>query len=87
MEIQSTQIQYVISKADLEAMFREIAEEVREKSLDRFLTATETAKRLHCTRITLYRWEKEGKLIPQRIGPKGKAIRYRESEVNQLIQA
>lgn len=83
---QNAHVQYVISKEDLESTFASIINKVlsqrEEEKADRLLTATETARRLHITRVTLYRWEKAHHLIPVR---KGKAIRYRESDVNQLI--
>lgn len=83
---QFAQVQYVISKEDLESVvasaFDKVLSQREESKADRLLTSTEAAKRLHVTRVTLYRWEKANYLTPVR---KGKAIRYRESDVNQLI--
>lgn len=83
---QFAQVQYVISKEDLESTFASIIDRVlsqREaEKADRLLTAAQVAERLHVTRVTLYRWEKAHHLTPVR---KGKAIRYRESDVNRLI--
>lgn len=83
---QYAQVQYVMSKTDLESAFASVLERILSQrdaeKVDRLLTAAQVAERLHVTRVTLYRWEKAHHLTPIR---KGKAIRYRESDVNRLI--
>ena len=46
-----------------------------------FLTAEETAKRLKVDRSTLWRWNKEGYLVANKVGSK---VRYKLSDVERI---
>lgn len=53
------------------------------KKEDKLLTQAETAKRLGASKPTLWRWEKQGYLIPIRIGGK---VYYKESDLTKLME-
>lgn len=47
-----------------------------------FLTRQQLAARWNCHPVTIYRWEKSGRLTPQRLGPR--TIRYPIEYVEQV---
>lgn len=53
------------------------------KQEDRILTRKEAAKMLSVDISTLWRWEKEGHLLPSRIG---KRIYYKYSEIQRITE-
>lgn len=52
-----------------------------EKDAEKFLSAKETAQRLHCSLPTLWRWNKIGYLCPLKVGGK---VHYRMLDVKKL---
>ena len=87
-EAQSVSITMTVE--DLQGFAREVAEEtvrnlheIRKEPVV-WLTAEQVAKRLNKTAPTLWRWEKEGYLIPERFG---RRCRYKESDVILIEQA
>lgn len=55
---------------------------IRAKTEERYLSPTETAKKLGVDRSTLWRWKKRRYLLPVYIGGKP---RYKLSDINQLL--
>ncbi len=81
----ATTTMYVISAEDLEQFAEDLITRVihrtRDKDNDILLTRQATAEMLDVTLATLWRWEREGSLLPIRIGKK---VRYRKSEVKKI---
>lgn len=75
----------VATTSDLEAAIRNVISdflsERDEIIADAKVSRAVTAKRLHKTPMTLFRWERAGKLHPIRIG---RSIYYLDSEVKLL---
>lgn len=83
-------VSVTMTAEDLQNFAREVAEEtvrnlheIRKEPVV-WLTAEQVAKRLNKTAPTLWRWEKEGYLIPERFG---RRCRYKESDVILIEQA
>lgn len=53
------------------------------KPEDRYLTSNEACDFLRCTRMTLYRFEKFGKIHPRRLGSK---LLYSFNELKSLVE-
>ena len=81
-------VQYVINEDNLTELVKKIlnqmkAETSEPKTEDRILTRKEAAKMLSVDISTLWRWEKEGHLLPSRIG---KRIYYKYSEIQRITE-
>lgn len=74
--------QYVLNKEDLENSFRtivtEILGQVETARAESRLSIKQVSKRLGVDPSTLWRWERDGYLIPTRIGRK---VLYKESDI------
>lgn len=81
----------VMSRADLEALIEKMANNMNamkvnksngygnnsvEENDERFLTREETAKLLHVDFSTLWRWNKQGVLCPNKVGPRRIMYKY-----------
>lgn len=81
----SSQTLMIISKGDLERVVQNAVDrllETREKKPEVYLSTEETAKRLDVDRSTLWRWNKDGYLVPTKWGGK---VRYKLSEVERIL--
>ena len=78
-------MQLVINALDLKEAFLQWSEETKreEAKEENYLTARETANKLGVDVSTLWRWDKSGYLKKIKLG---NAIRYRESEVDKLME-
>jgi excisionase family DNA binding protein len=77
-----------VSQSDLKTILSEAVEEIlnhkkQSKQSDKLLTVEETAEIFKVSKVTLWRWQKDGTLMPIRIGGK---TRYRESDIQRLIK-
>lgn len=86
---QGNNVQLVVNAADLKELFREWLDE-RDKQLqsiqkdeDVSLSADEVAAKLKVTKVTLWRWEKAGYLVPKKVGRKPLYLR---SQVEKLLR-
>jgi len=52
----------------------------------RLIRAREAAALLGVRPLTIYRWASQGKIASLRVGPGGKLLRFRYSEIMALIQ-
>lgn len=80
----NSQTLMIVSKDDLEGIIQNAIDkllEQREHKPEVFLTAEETAKRLTVDRSTLWRWNKEGYLVANKVGNK---VRYKLSDVERI---
>lgn len=79
----------LVTKEDLRDVLLDIINSNNSKSEkegkqeDRILTRKEAAKMLSVDISTLWRWEKEGHLLPSRIG---KRIYYKYSEIQRITE-
>lgn len=74
----------IVSKDDLESVVQNAVDRVleqREHKPEVYLSAEETAKRLKVDRSTLWRWNKEGYLISNKVGNK---VRYKLSDIERI---
>lgn len=85
---QGINVQLVVSAVDLKQLFNDWQDE-RDQQLiatsndnDGLLSADEVAEKFGVTRVTLWRWEKAGYLVPVKIGRKGF---YKQSDVRNLL--
>lgn len=80
-------VQLVINALDLKEAFLQWNEEMRQAATaakeESYLTAQETADKLGVDVSTLWRWDKSGYLKKIKVGNK---IRYRESDVQKLME-
>ena len=78
---------YMISAADLERILRylvnDLISEREEVKKETYISANQVSNLLGVSKSTLWRWEKENYLVPVRVGNK---LRYKESEVKQLME-
>jgi len=78
---------YMISAADLEHILRnlinDLISEREEVKKETYISASQVSNLLGVSKSTLWRWEKENYLVPVRVGNK---LRYKESEVKQLME-
>lgn len=80
----NTQTLMIVSKDDLENVVQNAVNrllEKRENKPEVYLSAEETAKRLKVDRSTLWRWNKEGYLISNKVGNK---VRYKLSDIERI---
>jgi len=77
----------MISAADLEHILRnlinDLISEREEVKKETYISASQVSNLLGVSKSTLWRWEKENYLVPVRVGNK---LRYKESEVKQLME-
>lgn len=86
---QGNNVQLVINAADLKDLFMSWQDE-RDSQLhavqeaeDVSLTPDQVATKLGVTRVTLWRWEKSGYLVPRKVGRKPF---YLQSQVERLLR-
>ena len=77
---------YGVTRDDLFEVFREfyekILEETQNEADQKMISVKEAAYMLDVDRSTLWRWEKKGYLIPDRIGRK---VLYRMADIKKII--
>ena len=80
----NSQIQLVLNKADLKELFLEWKEESelnRKKETETLLTPDEVASKYRISKVTLWRWAKDGLLKPVKMGRKSFYRQDRKSVV------
>lgn len=74
-------------RAELKELYAEIRMEAERaaiiKASERLITPEQAADTLNVSKVTLWRWEKSGYLIPVSIGGKK---RYRNSDIAKIIE-
>lgn len=81
----NSQIQLVLNKADLKELFLEWKEESelnRKKETEILLTPDEVASKYRISKVTLWRWAKDGLLKPVKMGRKSF---YRQSDIERVF--
>lgn len=81
----NSQIQLVLNKADLKEFFLEWKEESelnRKKETETLLTPDEVASKYRISKVTLWRWAKDGLLKPVKMGRKSF---YRQSDIERVF--
>lgn len=81
----NSQIQLVLNKADLKELFLEWKEESelnRKKETETLLTPNEVASKYRISKVTLWRWAKDGLLKPVKMGRKSF---YRQSDIERVF--
>lgn len=81
----NSQIQLVLNKADLKELFLEWKEEIelnRKKETETLLTPDEVASKYRISKVTLWRWAKDGLLKPVKMGRKSF---YRQSDIERVF--
>ena len=81
----NSQIQLVLNKADLKELFLEWKEESelnRKKETENLLTPDEVASKYRISKVTLWRWAKDGLLKPVKMGRK---TFYRQSDIERVF--
>lgn len=81
----NSQIQLVLNKADLKELFLEWKEESelnRKKETETLLTPDELASKYRISKVTLWRWAKDGLLKPVKMGRKSF---YRQSDIERVF--
>lgn len=81
----NSQIQLVLNKADLKELFLEWKEESelnRKKETETLLTPDEVASKYRISKVTLWRWAKDGLLKPVKMGRKSF---YRLSDIERVF--
>lgn len=81
----NSQIQLVLNKADLQELFLEWKEESelnRKKDTETLLTPDEVASKYRISKVTLWRWAKDGLLKPVKMGRKSF---YRQSDIERVF--
>lgn len=81
----NSQIQLVLNKADLKELFLEWKEESelnRKKETETLLTPDEVASKYRISKVTLWRWAKDGLLKPVKMGRKSF---YRQSDIERVF--
>lgn len=85
---QDRNVQLVVNAADLKELFLEWSKEkdsqIQATKEDQYLSPNDTVAILRVSKPTLWRWEKQGFLVPVKIG--GKKY-YRKSDVDTLLKA
>lgn len=79
-------VQLVINALDLKEAFLQWCEETKSKDTtqsEKYLTASETVKRLGVDLSTLWRWDKTGYLKKVKRGSK---VFYKESDIKKLME-
>lgn len=79
-------VQVVVSAADLKEFFEDLQEERKTASLpqqqETNLTLEEVLAILHITKSTIWRWGKQGYLVPIRVG---RRKFYKKSDIDKLL--
>lgn len=81
----NSQIQLVLNKADLKELFLEWKEESelnRKKETETLLIPDEVASKYRISKVTLWRWAKDGLLKPVKMGRKSF---YRQSDIERVF--
>lgn len=81
----NSQIQLVLNKADLKELFlewKEKSELNRKKETETLLTPDEVASKYRISKVTLWRWAKDGLLKPVKMGRKSF---YRQSDIERVF--
>ena len=81
----NSQIQLVLNKADLKELFLEWKEESelnRKKETETLLTPDEGESKYRISKVTLWRWAKDGLLKPVKMGRKSF---YRQSDIERVF--
>ena len=81
----NSQIQLVLNKADLKELFLEWKEESelnRKKETETLLTPDDVASKYRISKVTLWRWAKDGLLKPVKMGRKSF---YRQSDIERVF--
>ena len=81
----NSQIQLVLNKADLKELFLEWKEESelnRKKETETLLTPDEVASKYRISKVTIWRWAKEGLIKPVKMGRKSF---YRQSDIERVF--
>lgn len=77
----------MISASELERILRNLVNDLiserEEVKKETYISANQVSNLLGVSKSTLWRWEKENYLVPVRVGNK---LRYKESEVKQLME-
>lgn len=81
-------IQLSVGATELKEFARDIisefmAEYQPQKEEDTLLTLEQTAAKIQTTKVTLWRWAKQGYLSPVRVGGK---VFYKESDIKKLME-
>ena len=86
---QGNNVQLVIGIADLKELFmswqdeRDNQHDFAQDAEDVSLSADEVAAKLKVTKVTLWRWEKTGYLVPKKVGRKPLYLR---SQIEHLLK-
>lgn len=81
-------IQLSVGATELKEFARDVISEFMEeyqpqKEEDTLLTPEQAAAKIQTTKVTLWRWTKQGYLSPVRIGGK---VFYKESDIKKLME-
>ena len=82
---QNVPLQVVVNVADLKELFLDWKEESelnREKETETLLTPDEVASKYRISKVTLWRWAKDGLLKPVKMGRKSF---YRQSDIERVF--
>lgn len=82
----NSNVQVVVNLVDLKEFALSLIDEAQAAKIEpeeEYLTADGTAELLGVNKTTLWRWRKEGLLIPFHVGRK---IRYRKSDVINFME-
>lgn len=82
---QNVPLQVVVNVADLKELFLDWKEESelnRKKETETLLTPDEVASKYHISKVTLWRWAKDGLLKPVKMGRKSF---YRQSDIERVF--
>lgn len=82
---QNVPLQVVVNVADLKELFldwKEEREQNRQKETDILLTPDEVASKYRISKVTLWRWAKDGLLKPVKMGRKSF---YRQMDIERVF--
>ena len=82
---QNVPLQVVVNVADLKELFLDWKEESelnRKKETETLLTPDEVASKYRISKVTLWRWAKDGLLKPVKMGRKSF---YRQSDIERVV--
>lgn len=82
---QNVPLQVVVNVADLKELFldwKEESEVNRKKETETLLTPDEVASKYRISKVTLWRWAKDGLLKPVKMGRKSF---YRQSDIERVF--
>lgn len=82
---QNVPLQVVVNVADLKELFldwKEESEQNHQKETDILLTPDEVASKYRISKVTLWRWAKDGLLKPVKMGRKSF---YRQSDIERVF--